>query len=127
MSDDVEPWTVERHLAAASAPSAALYERLDAVLRSFGPVRVSVSKTAVTFKGTRRGFAGARPKGDGLVGYLDLMRRLPEDPRIRSAVPYQRNLVVHQFRLLEDADLDDQFVAWLREGYDVGCGAHLQA
>lgn len=122
---DAEPWTVERHLAAGTADSRALYLRVEALVRSFGPVELSVSKSSITFKGPRRGFAGARPSGSTVVGYLDLMRRLPPDPRIRSSSPYQRSLHVHQWRLDDASQLDDEFAGWLREGYAVGCGAHL--
>ena len=52
-----------------------------------------MSKTAISFKGTRRGFAGAKPKKRWLDGYLDLQRRLT-DPQIRSASPYTKRLFV---------------------------------
>ncbi|KRB36098.1 DUF5655 domain-containing protein [Microbacterium sp. Root180] len=118
-------WTVEDHLAAGDERTVALWRRFAAVLEGFGPVTVSVSKTTVTFKGSRRGFAGARPTATGLVGYFDLMRALPADRRIRSSSPYGRKLFVHQFRLTGDDDLDAEFVGWLEEAHAVGCCAHL--
>lgn len=118
-------WTVEDHLAAGDERTVALWHRFAQILEGFGPVTVSVSKTTVTFKGSRRGFAGGRPTKTGLVGYFDVMRRLPDDPRIRSVAPYGRRLFVHHFRIDDDDELDEEFVGWLEEAYAVGCGAHL--
>lgn len=123
---DEDLWTVERHLRAAPPAAAALYRDVETAVRGLGPVRLSVSRSSITFKGTRRGFAGARPTATGVVGYLDLLRELPRERRIRSVSPYQRNLFVHQFVLREPGDLDAEFVGWLREAYEVGCGAHLK-
>lgn len=117
--------TIEDHLREAPAESVALFRRVRAIVESFGPITISVSKSSVTFKGPRRGFAGARPTAKGVVGYLDLMRHLPEDHRLRGVSPYGSKLYVHQYLLADDTDLDDDFISWLREGYAVGCGAHL--
>ena len=78
-------WTVEDHLEGGDERTVALWRQFAAILEGIGPVTRSVSKTTVTFKGTRRGFAGARPTGRALVGYFDLMRQLPPDRRIRNA------------------------------------------
>ena len=67
-----------------------------------------MSKTAISFKGTRRGFAGAKPKKRWLDGFLDLQRQLT-DPRIRSASPYTTRLFVHQFRVETLDQLDEDF------------------
>ena len=120
-------WTVEDHLRAGNDRTVALYRRVEQLILSFGPGSVAVAKTTITFKGTRRGFAGARPTQKGVVGYLDLMRELPPDPRIRSIAPYGPNLFVHHYLLTDDEDLDDAFAGWLEEAYAVGCGAHLRA
>lgn len=121
------PRMVEDHLRGQPEEFVALYRRLEAAIHSFGDVGVSVSKTTITFKGSRRGFAGGRPTANGVQGYFDLTRVVgTDDPRIRRVAPYQRNLQVHQYRLRTDDDLDETFIAWLREAYDVGCGAHLK-
>lgn len=124
MTDDV--WTVERHMLAGNEQTVAIYRKIEEVVHSLGEISVSVSKTAITFKGPRRGFAGARPNRDGVVGYFDLMRQLPADPRIRRVSPYGRNLFVHGYRLRDEFELDATFVDWLTEAYQVGSGAHLQ-
>lgn len=117
-------WTVEDHLAGQPAGSVALYRRFVEMLEECGPFSYSVSKTIITFKGVRRGFAGARPTRRGLSAYLDLQRVI-EDRRVISAAPYTRRLFVHQIRLTGPEDLDEEFRAWVREAYAVGQGAHL--
>jgi hypothetical protein len=103
----------------------ALYQRFVELVEACGPFDYSVSKTAITFKGSHRGFAGAKPTSRSLDGYLDLQRRV-EDPRIRRAAPYTKRLVVHQFRVTAAEQLDDEFAGWLREAYEVGQGGHLE-
>lgn len=126
MPDEHGHWTVEDHLDGAPPEHVELYRALEAVIHDCGPVTVSASKTTVTFKGTRRGFIGARPTSRGVQGYLDLTRSLVGDRRILRSTPYTARLHVNQYRLTSLADLDDTFVAWVQEGYRVGQGAHLQ-
>ena len=90
-----------------------------------GPSATSVTKTAITLKGKRRGFAGAKPTLRSLDGYLDLQREL-HDVRIQRASRYTKRLFVHHFRVSALDQLDDQFADWVREAYDVGAGAHLR-
>lgn len=122
---DAREWTVADHLTDADPDAVRLWRRIDELIHSFGPVTYAVAKTTITFRGPRRGFAGARPRRQGVRGYFDLMRELPPDPRILSVSPYGRRLFVHQFRLADETEFDDSVTAWLREAYDVGCGAHL--
>lgn len=120
-------WTIDDHLRGAEPAAVDLWRRVDELILSHGAVTHSVSRTTITYKGPRRGFAGARPVGSGVRGYFDLMRVLPSDPRVRSAAPYGRNLFVHHFTLATASELDDDVAAWLAEAYEVGCGAHLGA
>ena len=117
-------WTVADHLAGKPAASVELYHRFVALVAACGPFTYAVARTAVTFKGTRRGFAGARPTAAGLAGYLDL-QRVVRDRRFTRATPYTRRLFVHQYRIATPEDLDDEFAGWVREAYAVGAGAHL--
>jgi Domain of unknown function (DUF5655) len=117
-------WTVEDHLRDKPPAVVALYRRFVELVQACGPFDYAVSKTAITFKGSRRGFAGAKPKAHSLDGYLDLQRRV-EDPRIRRASPYTKRLVVHQFRVSAPEQLDEEFAGWVREAYQVGQGGHL--
>lgn len=117
-------WTVDDHLAGQPADSVALYRRFVEMLEECGPFSYSVTKRTITFKGARRGFAGALPTRRGLSVYLDLQRVI-EDRRIISAAPYTRRLFVHQIRLTAPDDLDQEFHGWVREAYAVGQGAHM--
>jgi hypothetical protein len=117
-------WTVQDHLAGQPESSVALYSGFVRLVEACGPFTYAVSKTSITFKGTRRGFAGARPDAAGLRGYLDLQRPV-EDPRIRNVSPYTKRLYVHHFRVRAPEELDDTFAGWIREAYAVGAGAHL--
>lgn len=118
-------WTVEDHLAGKPDEIVALYARFIALVEACGPFSYRVTKTAITLKGKRRGFAGARPTLRSLDGYLDLQREL-HDVRIRRASPYTKRLFVHHFRVSSLGQLDEEFAAWVREAYDVGAGRHMQ-
>ena len=118
-------WTVRDHLQGKPAFVVELYNRFVRLVEACGPVVLSVSKTAITFKGSRRGFAGAKPTNRSLDGYLDLQRRV-SDPRIRRADPYTKRLFVHHFRVTTSDELDEEFARWVRESYEVGQGSHLR-
>jgi hypothetical protein len=117
-------WTVERHLSGRPPEIVALYHRFIELAGACGPFTYSVAKSAITLKGGRRGFAGARPGNRALSGYLDLQRRV-DDPRITRSSPYTGRLYVHQFRIRALSELDDEFAGWIHEAYQVGNGAHL--
>jgi hypothetical protein len=120
-----EKWSVERHLADKPRGVVDLYERFIELVAVCGPYELKVTKTAIAFKGTRRGFAGAKPRKSSLDGFLDLQREV-RDERFLRASPYTKNLFVHQFRITDAAQLDDAFAAWVNEAYQVGQGAHRQ-
>jgi hypothetical protein len=121
---DTDEWTVGRHLQGKPAEIVALYGRFIELAEACGPFTYAVAKTAITLKGSRRGFAGARPGGRWLEGYLDLQRQV-QDPRIRRSTPYTKRLFVHQYRVAALDELDDDFAGWLAEAYQVGQGKHL--
>lgn len=116
---------VQQHMENGTPTSRALYERFVEMLDQIGPYTTHPAKTTITFKGTRRGFCGAHPKNDNLIGYFDLMRALEPDPRVRSVSPYTKKLFVHQFRITSLEEMDETFHGWLREAYRVGQGEHL--
>src|ERR1700760_4422395 len=121
---DGDEWTVERHLAGRSAEIRRLYDRYIELVSACGPFTYAVARTAITLKGTRRGFTGVAPAAKWLDGYFDLMRQ-GGGPRIRLSSPYTKRLFVHQFRVVSPDQLDDEFAGWLAEAYAVGQGAHL--
>jgi Domain of unknown function (DUF5655) len=120
----IEEWTVEQHLRDKPKHVIALYHRFIRLAEDCGPFSYAVTKTAITLKGSRRGFAGVKPKRASLQGYLDLQRRV-EDARIQRSSPYTKRLFVHHFRVTALSEMDGEFASWLREAYAVGEGAHL--
>jgi hypothetical protein len=123
--DEDQGWTVARHLAGQPDFAVDLFERFIAIVEGNGPFTYAVAKTTITLKGSRRGFAGARPERSGLRGYLDLQREV-RDPRITSVAPYTQRLFVHHFRIASPDQLDAEFAGWVSEAYAVGNGAHLR-
>jgi hypothetical protein len=117
--------TVEDHLRDQPEKSVALWHAFVELIRRCGEFSVSPSKTTITLKGSRRGFAGARPDRRGIVGYLDLQREV-QDPRFTNCTPYTAHLFTHRFRITEIDQLDDTFGGWIAEAYAVGQGAHLR-
>ena len=115
---------MEDHLAGQPESSVELYRQFVRLVEACGPFSYAVSKTSITFKGSRRGFAGARPDASGLRGYLD-MQRAVHDPRISSVSPYTKRLFVHHFRIHSAEEMDEEFAGWIREAYAVGAGEHL--
>jgi hypothetical protein len=122
--DDI--WTAERHLVSLPERVIDLYARFVELVSACGPFHLSVTKTAIAFKGPHRGFAGAKPRQSSLDGFLDLERRV-RDERFRRVSPYTKKLYVHQFRITSLDQLDDPFAVWVHEAYAVGCGAHRES
>ncbi|QFY05896.1 hypothetical protein GBF35_03715 [Nonomuraea phyllanthi] len=120
-----ETWTIDDHLEGKPDTSVALYHEFVRLVEACGPFTYAVSKSMITVKGTRRGFAGAKPDARGLRGYFDIQRTISDDARITSVSPYTKRLYVHAFRISDLAGLDEEFAGWLREAYEVGQGGHL--
>jgi hypothetical protein len=122
MSDDL----LKQHMENGTPNSRALYGRFVQILDEIGTYTTHPAKSTITFKGTRRGFCGAHPRKDRLIGYFDLTRAIEADPRIRSVSPYTQKLFVHQFRIASIEEMDETFQGWIREAYRVGQGDHLK-
>jgi hypothetical protein len=73
----------------------------------------------------RMSFAAFMPRRHWLGGHLVLARRIDSSRFLRVDTYSQRN-VVHAFRLISPADVDEEFVAWLAEAYQVGAQKHLR-
>jgi hypothetical protein len=121
--DSVDEWSTERHLNDKPEGTVTLYEGFVKLVAACGPYSVNVTKTAIAFKGIRRGFAGAKPRQTSLDGFLDLQREVRDERFIRIS-PYTKSLFVHQFRITNLEQLDESFAALVEEAYQVGQGAH---
>jgi hypothetical protein len=116
-------WTIEDHLRNKPDNVRALYEAFERLIAACGPYDTAVTKTAISYKGTVRGFAGATPRRTSLAGFLDLTERAEEPPFTR-VTPYTRKLFVHRFVIETLDQLDGTFPARVAEAYAVGRGAH---
>ena len=102
----------------------ALFDRVVEIVESIGPVRVIPEKTRIAFQ-ARMSFAQITPRQRWLDGHVVLARRL-ESPRFRRIETFSPRNHLHAFRLATTEDLDEEFRAWLVEGYSVGQQKHLR-
>jgi Domain of unknown function (DUF5655) len=102
----------------------ALFDQVVRIVESIGPVRVLPEETRIAFQ-VRMSFAQVTPRHAWLDGHVVLARRL-EHPRFRQIQTFSPRNHVHFFRITTADDLDDDFVAWLREAYAVGEQKHLR-
>jgi hypothetical protein len=115
--------TLEDHLRDKPAAVRALFDAFERLVGECGPYERSVTKTAIAYKGTVRGFAGVTPRPHDMTGFLDLTEEVHEPPFTRVS-PYTKRLWVHRFVVNELGQLDDAFAARVAQAYAVGQGAH---
>ncbi len=115
---------LDRHFAHASPAVRAAFDRVVVAARRLGPVEVLPEKTRIALH-VRMSFAAFMPRRRWLNGHLVLARRI-DSPRFLRVETYSPRNVVHTFRLTSPADVDDEFVAWLAEAYQVGAQKHLR-
>jgi hypothetical protein len=114
---------VEAHFARSQPTVREAYDAALSVVRALGPVDVLAEKSRIAWH-VRMSFAAFQPRVAWLDGHLVLAHEVPS-PRWRRVEVYSARNVLHAFRLLSPADVDDQFAAWLTEAYDVGRQRHL--
>src|SRR5215472_10502056 len=114
--------TLAEHLEGKPAAIVALYRHLEAVIQSLGPVLVVPEKTRIAFQ-VRMSFAAVTLKRQWIDGHVVLARRL-DSPRFRRIETISPRNHVHSFRLTTLDDIDEEFVAWLAEAYQVGEQRH---
>lgn len=102
----------------------ATFDRVLAVVRSFGPVEVLPERSRIALH-VRMSFAAFQPRRRWLDGHLVLARAV-ESPRFRRVEVFSPRNVLHALRLLEPDDVDAELVGWLREAYAVGRQEHLR-
>ncbi len=121
MSDD-DGRTAE-DLFAGSPEGLALHDAVAAAVAELGEHEVRVSRTQVTFRRPRRGFAYVWPPDR--VGHHEapavlsvaLPRRLLSE-RFRDVAQPRANLWMHHLWLTDVAQVDDEVRDWLAEAYD---------
>jgi hypothetical protein len=96
-----------------------LYEALLGVVRRFGPLTVNANKSRISFQGRVRFATLARVTQTGLVCTFWLKREVVS-PRIARVDLYAPSNYVHQFRLTDVSELDDEVASWLHDASKVG-------
>jgi hypothetical protein len=95
-----------------------LFRELRAFIERLGPVTVNINKTRISFQARARFASVNRVTRDGLACHIWLKRRL-DSPRFTRIDQFGVDYV-HNFKLTEVAELDDELAAWLAEAYEVG-------
>lgn len=109
---------VDDHFRGKALEVRATFDAIVDAVRKFGPVSILPEKTRIALH-SRMSFAAFMPRGDWLNGHLVLARRI-ESPRFSKIETFSPRNVLHAFRLNSPAEVDDEFIAWLGEAYDVG-------
>lgn len=110
--------TLDTHFAGRPAALRALFNQLRNHVRGCGPSSVNPVKSAIIFQ-VRKGFMGVKVLRDKLrVGFL-LTRRI-EHPRLFDIEVLSARKVAHHVWLASAADLDAEFLAWVREARAAG-------
>ncbi|HEX2445211.1 MAG TPA: DUF5655 domain-containing protein [Vicinamibacterales bacterium] len=118
-------YRIEDHFAGKDPVVREAFDRLDEVVRRFGPVTVYAQKTSIAFQ-VRVRFARAMPKKRWLDGHFWLKRRAGH-PRLTKVEHLLRNDWIHWFRITEPAQIDRAFVRLLREAYGIGKQTHRRS
>lgn len=121
MSQDRQPSTASEFFEDSPA-GLAIFEAVASVVSAFGPVKVQVSKSQITFR-RRRGFAYLWRPGQYVkslvpaVLSLALPREL-ESPRFKEIAHPTTKVWMHHLELHDTSMIDPEVTGWLREGYD---------
>ena len=97
----------------------ALFRALLAFVERFGPVTVNINKTRISLQGRARFASVNRVTRDGLACHVWLKRRI-ESPRFTRIDHFPPSDYVHNFKLTDAAQLDEEAAGWLAEAYEVG-------
>ena len=113
---------MEDHFTRSAPEVRAIFDRVLESINDLGPVEVLAEKTRVALH-VRMSFVALVPGRRWLDGHLVLARQVAS-PRFRKVEVYSPRNVLHAFRLLSVAEVDDEFCGWLAEAYQVGLQRH---
>jgi Domain of unknown function (DUF5655) len=103
-----------------------IFDRLAAVAREFGLVRVYAQKTRIVIQARIR-FASGQPRKSVLVANL-LLPPGVASPRISKRSNYgSRHYIGAEVRLSSEAEVDDEMRRLMKLAYRVGCQDHLRS
>lgn len=117
------PGNLDDHFEGKSPVVREIFDRIVAVVTEMGPVEIIPQKSRIALH-ARVSFAVFVPRTRWLNGHLVLAERV-ESPRFVRIESLSARNHVHSFRLHGVAEVDDEFVGWLRLAYEVGRQKHL--
>ncbi|HLJ56647.1 MAG TPA: DUF5655 domain-containing protein, partial [Chthonomonadaceae bacterium] len=105
---------VDAQYSGAKAAMRPLYEKMIAVMTSLGPdVEVSPKKTCVSLRRSKQ-FALIEPTAQRLdIGII--LKGVPPAGRLE---PSKTTMCTHRVRVGSEAEMDREFVGWLRQAYE---------
>ncbi|NIM49052.1 MAG: hypothetical protein GTO22_07305 [Gemmatimonadales bacterium] len=101
-----------------------LFDRFTAMVEACGPVTIYAQQTRIVCQ-VRVRFAGVTPRERSLDVTVWLTRPV-QHAKLRRTELIPPSAFVHHFRFREPTELDDAFMAIVREGYAVGRQEHLE-
>jgi hypothetical protein len=117
--------TLAPHFAGKSKNVRAIFDRLLAVAKKNGPVRVLPEKTRIAFQ-VRMSFAAFIVRQNWIDGHVILARRL-EHSRFRRIETFSPRNHLHAFRFTSVNEIDAEVEMWFAEAYRVGEQRHMGA
>ena len=115
---------LDDHFRGKSEVVRATFDAVVAAVSRFGEVTILPEKTRIALH-ARMSFAALMPRRDWLNGHLVLARRI-DNPRFSRIETFSERNVLHAFRLSSPVEVDDEFIDWLEQAYQVGLQRHLR-
>ena len=107
--------SVNSHLDGKEPVVKEIYDTLIENLRLFGPVLEEPKKTSIHLVNVTA-FAGIATRRNAIVLTIKSNRDL-ESTRIHKSEQTSARRFHHEVKLTKRSDIDDELIAWLREGY----------
>ena len=103
-----------------------IFDKLAALARACGPVRIYPQKTRIVIQSRIR-FAGGRPQKSRFIAAF-LLPRGTASPRFSDVLDgVSRHYSAYYLPLSREADVDAQVARWMRRAYRLGCQEHLRS
>jgi hypothetical protein len=114
--------SIEDQLRGQPEPVGQMFRQILAAATDLGQVDVEVIAKGVVLHGSRRIFAGLVPSRRGLGGMLNLLAPRTDD-RFIKVEQLTKRIWWHSFLLTDVHHVDDAFIGWVGEAWQVGQGA----
>ena len=115
---------LDRHFANRSPELRALFDALAEAVNACGPAEVLPEKTRIAFH-RRMSFLGVYLRKDHLIVGFVLAERI-EHPRFESVQTFSPRNHLHNLRLRNISEIDEEVREWIRAAYEVGEQRHLR-